>query len=221
MQKVIEDVLFANRLSYILYGKGLNTPAQIKKFKGLCLKKPKQTFVIQRQSKSEPFFKNCFESDDDITVPDHAEEAVTFAIVKGKLTYLVVNDLSEEELREELFDEIINAGELYSCELCKEIIRSQRMKCQACSEAYLCTYCFTKSIMVDNSACAKCNGAFLDHGAKSYLEEMVNQYKSDPQALFNLLQKKKKQLPPSLKNIGEVIKSAFGEAKSRGEKIEL
>ena len=220
MQKIIEDVLTGNRLPYILYNKGLNTPAQIKKFKALSSKKSKQTFVIQRQSKSEFFFKQCFE-DENIIIPDNPEEAVSFAIVKGSLTYLVDKSLNEEELREEMFDEIVNAGEYYQCDLCKDIIRSQRMKCQVCSEAYLCTYCFAKSIMVNNSACPKCNGAFLDPGAKQYLEKMVNQYRSDPQGLFTLLQKKKKLLPPSLKNIGEVIKSAYGEAKARGEKIDL
>jgi len=220
MQKIIEDVLTGNRLSYILYNKGLNTPAQIKKFKLLSNKKSKQTFVIQRKDKSEFFFTQCFDNED-IIVPDNPIESVVYAVVRGSLTYLVDKNLNEEELREEIFDHIVNAGEYYQCDLCKDIIRSQRMKCQLCSEAYLCTYCFAKSIMVNNSACPKCKGAFLDPGAKDYLETMINQYKSDPQALFTLLQKKKKHLPPSLKNIGEVIKSAYREAKIRGEKIDL
>lgn len=220
MQKVIEDVLFTNRLSYILYSKGLNNLIQIKKFTTLAHKKSKQTFVIKRQPKSELFFQRCFE-DENIAVPDNPEEMVGYAIVRGLVTYLLDSNLPEDEIREEIFDEIVNAGELYSCVLCKEIIRSQRMKCQTCSEAYLCTYCFAKSVMVGNSNCPTCDGHFLDPDAKSYLEKMVNEYRSDPQGLFTLLQKKKKQLPPSLRNIGEVIKSAYGEAKARGEKIDL
>jgi len=162
----------------------------------------------------------------DVTTFPALEEGEVYTIVytaTGRFegTPCMCTKRTEEELREEIYDEIVNSGELYSCELCKEIIRSQKMTCQSCSKAYLCTYCFAKSVMVSNSNCPKCNGYFLDPGAKSYLEQMVNEYKSDPQALFTLLQRKKKQLPPSLRNIGEVVKSAFGEAKARGEKIDL
>jgi len=221
MQKVVEDVLSTNRLTYILYSKGLNNRNQIKKFTDLCTKKPKHVFVIVRQAKCEHFFEQCFEDENISIIPDDPSEVVVIAVVKGSTIYLVDKNLTEEELREEIYDEIVNSGELYSCELCKEIIRSQKMTCQSCSKAYLCTYCFAKSVMVSNSNCPKCNGYFLDPGAKSYLEQMVNEYKSDPQALFTLLQRKKKQLPPSLRNISEVVKSAFGEAKARGEKIDL
>ena len=95
------------------------------------------------------------------------------------------------------------------------------MTCQACKDAYLCTFCFAKNIMNNHGGCPKCNGAFLAPEAKVYLEELIRVYKSNPRDLFTLLQKKKKQLPPSLRNIGKVIQSALGEAKTRGEKLDL
>jgi hypothetical protein len=127
----------------------------------------------------------------------------------------------EDELREEVYDEIINAGEIYNCAGCKLIIRGHKMKCDACKEEYLCTFCFAKLIMAENSGCPECSGAFLPSSAKAYLDELVQIYKSNPRDLFTILQKKKKQLPPSLKNIENVIKSAMGEAKLRGEKLPL
>lgn len=219
MQKIIEDVLNANRLNYIIYSKGLNAPAQIKKFGALRKKKPKQVFIVARKPKSKLFFEKCLEEDGLEGMDD-----ITFAIFRGENYYLASEELEETELREEIYDGIVNCGEVYVCEGCKEIIRSQKMKCQSCEEdSYLCTFCFANVIMSSssNAKCPKCNQQFLQPEAKAFMDELVDMYKSNPRDLFTLLRKKKKQLPPSLKNIGKVIQSALGEAKVRGEKLDF
>ncbi len=219
MQKIIEDVLNANRMNYLLYSKGLNTTAQIKKFEALRLKKSKQVFIVARKPKSKAFFGRCLEENG-----LEGMEDITYAILRGENIYLASEDLEESELREEIYDDIINCGELYICEGCKTIIRSQKMKCQSCEDdSYLCTFCFAKIIMSSSSTanCPKCHKQFLKPEAMDFLEELVNIYRSNPRDLFTLLQKKKKQLPPSLKNIGKVIQSALGEAKARDEKLDF
>lgn len=218
MQKIIEDVLNANRMSYVLYSKGLNAPVQQKKFKGLCAKKPKQVFIIKRDPKNKLFFESIMEEEGLAGMED-----LKYAVFRGETAYLASDTLEEMELREEIYDEIVNYGEYFLCEGCHEVIRSQKMKCESCTEpSYLCTFCFAKLIMSvegDGGKCPKCTSGFLNLETKMFLDEMVELYKSNPRDLFTLLQKKKKQLPPALKNLTKIIQSAQQQAKNKGETL--
>ncbi len=219
MQKIIEDVLNANKITYLFYTKPLSTTAQTQKFEKLRKKKHKHVFIVERVPKIEAFFKTCME--------EQGLEGISgfrYAIFRGETVYLASENILEQELREEIYDGVVNSSELFICEECKEIIRSQKMKCASCEEpSYLCTLCFAKIIMSSSGAalCPKCTRAFLDFEAKLFLDEMLDLYKSDPRNLFTLLQKKKKHLPPSLKNLTKILHSAMGEAKSKGEKLDF
>ncbi len=219
MQKIIEDVLNVNKITYLFYTKPLTTTAQTKKFIELRKKKHKHVFIVERVPKIEVFFRACME--------EHGlegMEGLKYAIFRGETVYLASENISEQDLREEMYDDIVNSSELFACEECKDIIRSQKMKCASCEEpSYLCTLCFSKIIMAcsGSALCPKCNRAFLDFQAKLFLDEMLDLYKSDPRNLFTLLQKKKKHLPPSLKNLTNILHSAMGEAKSKGEKFDF
>jgi len=217
MQKVVESVLQINKVSYVIWDKGLNTPSQIKKFKAFRNKKSKHAFIVF----NKPKFSKLIQ---DILLQDGLEGMdIDMIVFRGESYYVLHLDVEEDEVREEIYDTIVNCGDLYNCENCKDIIRTQKMKCDSCGEAYLCTFCFVKLIMcVDKPTnCPKCQSFFVNLQTRGFLEEMMELYKDNPRDLFTLLQKKKKELPPGLKNLGQIVQSAMGEAKTRGEKLNI
>lgn len=219
MQRVIEEVLNENKITYILYDKGLSTKSQQKKFRGLCEKKSKQVFVVERKPKNELFLENIQEEQG---LGDM--ESIKLAVFRNDTVYLVPEDVEEEELREDIYDNVVNCGEIYTCDSCSDIIRTQKMRCESCKESYLCTFCFAKSIIVSENStkkCSQCENPFLSLQTKMFLDEMVELYKSNPRDLFTLIQKKKKELPPGLKNLTKIIQSAQEQAKARGEKLNI
>jgi len=217
MQKIVESILQTNKVSYVIWDKGLNTPGQINKFSLLRKKKPKMAFIVLYKPKFKKIFQDTLEQDglEGLNAP--------LIVFRGESYYVLNPEIEEDEIREEIYDEIINCGELYNCENCKDIIRSQKMKCNSCGEAYLCTFCFVKLIMCNNepSNCLRCQSFFIDLQTRGFLEEMMELYKDNPRDLFTLLQKKKKELPPGLKNLGQIVQSAMSEAKTRGEKLNI
>lgn len=218
MQRVIEDVLNTNKIMYTLYSKSLSTKSQQKKLENILSKKPRHVFIVERKQNSTNFVKKLIERE-----YGEDDEDYNYVILRNDVVYAVDKNISEQELREEVYDDIVNCGELYICESCKEIIRSQKMKCESCEDpSYMCTFCFAKTILSNgNTKCPKCSGAFINLETKMFLDEMIELYKSNPRDLFTLLQKKKKQLPPGLKNLTKIIHSAQEEARSRGEKLDF
>lgn len=215
MQKIVENILQTNKVPYVIWDKGLNTPGQIKKFKTFRTKKHKMAFIVPYKTKSKKIFE-------DILTQDGLEGmSVPLIVFRGETYYILNPEIEEADLKEELYDEIVNCGELYSCARCKEIIRTQKMKCDGCGEAYLCTFCFVKLVMCTDKpgTCPECHDHFVNLETRAFLEEMVRIYKNNPRDLFTTLQKKKKELPPGLKNLSQIVQSAMGQAKFRGEKL--
>jgi hypothetical protein len=211
-----EKVLQDNHVSYGFYTKPLKTSAQQKKFLGMCQKKNKYVFIVIYSEKSKGYLCSLVSED------NNPEETLVCVCFRGPHHYFIYNDIEEEILKNELYDEIVTCGTPKICMVCQEQIRTQTITCVSCKEAKLCSFCFTKRILVENRIqCDYCSEPFIQTDTKTFIDEMVETYKQNPRDLMTALQKKKKHLPPGLKNLSNIVRSAISESKQRGDPLPL
>jgi hypothetical protein len=71
----------------------------------------------------------------------------------------------------------------------------------------------------NNIQCESCEKSFVEAETKTFMDEMIGLYQKNPRDLFTTIQKRKKELPPGLKNLGQIVQSALKEAKKRGDPL--
>jgi hypothetical protein len=209
MLQPITTALEEARVDYILYQKALSSTSQADKLDRLRKKKPQRCFIIVRKPKTEFYLNRC--------ICDAEADVVVF---RGQISCPINSSDDPQDIKNEIIDTIINHGEIYVCEECHEEIKTHQIKCKDC-QVCLCTFCFVKVILAEKKACPACSGSFLEGTALNYLDELVRLYKQNPRDMMTQMVKKKKMLPPGLKNIDKVFQSAMSEAKSRGLKFPL
>lgn len=219
---IVENVLQEHHLSYEFYSKPLSNKSQQVKFKKLCLKKPKYVFIVMNNKKTEPYFKNILEHTSQHLDDEQSfeEDNLVCGCFRGEQRYFVYSDIEEDVIKEELYNEVVIGENPNICLSCQEHIRTQTIPCQTCKEARLCTFCFTKRVLAENKTqCDFCNGDFVRNDTKAFMDDMIQLYQKNPRDLFTTIQKRKKELPPGLKNLGQIVQSALKEAKRRGDPL--
>jgi hypothetical protein len=226
--RVIESVLKENDVSYSFYTKPLSSKAQQRKFITLCSKKPKHVFIVSKDKKSQDYFRSILSlnsscataSQVGLDFDEDEFDALCQVCFRGETRYFVYSELEEEFVRQELYDEIVLSGNPNICVFCQQQIKSQPIKCVSCKEAKLCTFCFTKRVLAENNIqCESCEKSFVEAETKTFMDEMIGLYQKNPRDLFTTIQKRKKELPPGLKNLGQIVQSALKEAKKRGDPL--